>query len=83
LFGTYGIVVEDDTADTQQQSPSVMAVEWLNQEARQTQTTRVGNIEETNNVAQRFALLSLEFSVVNLTLSVTQEQDSTTFSGGI
>jgi hypothetical protein len=77
LFGFYGVIFEDDSAETQQQSPSAMAVEWLNQEARQ--TLRVGNIEEAGDVAQRFALLALEFSMVNLDLPVTEGKDSHDF----
>ncbi|KAG7359071.1 two component regulator [Nitzschia inconspicua] len=57
LFGSFGITFEDP------QSPATMAVEWLNQEAQQ--TIRGGTMDMTSDVAQRFALLTLEFSAAS------------------
>jgi Leucine-rich repeat (LRR) protein len=39
-----------------------MAVKWLDQEARR--TFRVGNTEATSDIAERFALLALQFSAL-------------------
>jgi hypothetical protein len=57
-------------------------VQWLNQEAQQ--TVGGGTMEMTSQIAQRFALLSLEFSALDLEQMVQAQdaQDTTTTGSG-
>lgn len=70
LYGTYGI------ASQREQSHANMAVEWLNQEAQQ--SIGGGTMDMTSHVAQRFALLTLEFSAMNLDVPTMDATDGDT-----
>jgi Leucine rich repeat len=74
LYGTYGVVFQGD------QSPARAAVEWLNQEAQQ--TVGGGTMEMTSDVAQRFALLAVEFSVMNVDWTTTEEDPAVVLGSG-
>jgi hypothetical protein len=73
LFGTYGVIFdENDVA-----SPANMAVAWLNQEAQE--NVNGGTLDLNPAVAQRFALLSLEFGVLQNDEALTDEAEDVLF----
>ncbi|KAL3907099.1 MAG: hypothetical protein SGARI_003704, partial [Bacillariaceae sp.] len=56
MFGTYGVTFDNPATD--------LAVEWLNLESQR--LVGGGQMEMTPHVAQRFALLTLEFSAMDI-----------------
>lgn len=71
MYETFGVSF-DNPAGTGGQSPAQWAVDWLNSEAQQADGRKMAM---SPRIAQRFALLALEFSALNLATGSAVDDD--------